>query len=70
MTFDDLHPVSLSTERSISGVFDIEREDGGRAIVALHTMSEAGFGATVFDALDPDTAHSRFYSGFELAEVK
>jgi hypothetical protein len=70
VTFDDLHPVSLSTERSIDGVFDIAREDGGRAVVALHEMTGAGFGATVFDALDPDTAHSRFYSGFELAEVK
>jgi hypothetical protein len=70
VTFDDLHPVSLSTERNISGVFDIAREDGGRAVIALHEMTGLGIGATVFDALDPDTAHSRFYSGFELAGVK
>jgi hypothetical protein len=70
VTFDDLHPVSLSTERTIHGVFDVARDDGGRAVIALHTMNGVGVGATVFDALDPDTAHSRFYSGFEFAEVK
>lgn len=70
VTFDDLHPVSLNTERSIAGVFDIQRDDGGRAAIALHLVQGEGFGATVFDAFEPDSAHSRFFSGFQLTEVK
>jgi hypothetical protein len=69
LTFDDLHPISLTTERPISDVFDIERGDGGRSVIAVHTDSE-GLGATVFDSLAPDTAHSSFYSGFEFGGLK
>ncbi len=71
VSLDDLHPVSLSTERPINGVFDIERRDpDARTAVVLHAESGAGLGATVFDALLPDTAHSRFYSGFEFGGLQ
>ncbi len=69
VSLEDLHPVSLSTERQITGLFDISRGDGlGRTAVALH--AQGGLGATVFDALEPDTAHSRFYSGFEFGGLR
>jgi hypothetical protein len=66
VTFSDLHPVSLSTQRPISAVFDIAQADGGRSAVVLHSEAGQGLGATVFDALQPDSAQSRFYSGFEF----
>ncbi len=69
VTFDDLHPISLTTERPISDVFDIERGDGGRSVIAVHS-DDIGLGATVFDALEPDTAHSSFYSGFEFGGLQ
>jgi len=69
VTFDNLHPVSLATERPIGDVFDVQRGDLGSSVIALHLDGE-GLGATVFDALDPDTAHSAFYSGFELGGIQ
>jgi hypothetical protein len=71
VTFDDLHPVSLSTEMSIDEVFDIAHtsDSAGRSVIALH-LGGLGLGATVFDALAPDTARSRFYSGFEFGGIR
>lgn len=55
-----LHPVPLYVDRAIDAVFDVARDDGGRALVVLHAAG--GVGATVFDALSPDTATARSYS--------
>jgi hypothetical protein len=55
-----LHPVPLYVDRPIDAVFDVARDDGGRALIALHGQGTVG--ATVFDALAPDTAHARSYS--------
>ncbi len=55
-----LHPVPLTTDPPIADVFDVARADGGRSLVALH--QEGGVGATIFDALAPDSAKSRRYS--------
>jgi len=55
-----LHPVPLYVDRPIDDVFDVARDDGGRALIALHGQGTVG--ATVFDALAPDTAHARSYS--------
>jgi hypothetical protein len=52
-----LNPVPLTTSLAISSAFDVARP-GGRALVALH--SQGALGATVFDALAPDTATSRW----------
>ncbi|MEO6418802.1 MAG: hypothetical protein ABIP39_05315 [Polyangiaceae bacterium] len=62
--FAALHPVPLFVDRPIAGVFDISRADGGRTLIALH--AQGGVGATVFDALTPDTATARIYSGLLL----
>lgn len=68
---NDLHPTSVEVERDVIAVFDILRTDQkGRAAIALHTIDKsdghAGVGATVLDALDPDTAESRFFAGLML----
>lgn len=61
---DDLHPISLPIERPIDAVYDVGRRDGGRALVAID--ARGGVGATVIDALAPDTATSRSYYGILL----
>ena len=45
-------------------VFDVERAGGGRSVIALHMGG--GVGATVLDALAPDTTASRSYYGILL----
>lgn len=66
----DLHPTSLSVRVPISAVYDIEREDGTRAALALHGtdgVRPAGTVAvTLFDAERPDSANTRFFSGILL----
>lgn len=61
---DTLHPTSLEVERDTFGVYDIQANDGGRAAIALHANGTLGL--TVLDALDPDTARSRFYGAVLL----
>jgi hypothetical protein len=61
---DTLHPIPLYCDRAIDSVFEIAREGGGRSLVAIHTQGTVG--ATVFDALAPDTATSRSYSALLL----
>jgi hypothetical protein len=62
---DSLQPTSLRLERPILGLFDIATEDGeGRALIALHPGG--GLGATVMDAVEPDTAATRFVPGILL----
>ena len=60
----DLHPVPLPIDRPISGVFDVARRSGGRSLVAIDVRGAVG--ATVLDALAPDTAASRSYYGLLL----
>jgi hypothetical protein len=62
--FAALHPVPLFVDRPIAAVYDVARPDGGRTLIALHATG--GLGATVFDALTPDTATARLYSGLLL----
>ena len=66
VSFANLHPISLDTEAPIRGVFDVGRPNGGgdgaRSAIALH-MGGEGLAATVFDALEPDGAVTKFYSG-------
>jgi hypothetical protein len=59
-----LHPIPLYVDRPIDAVFDVARDDGGRGLVVLD--GDGNVGATVFDALSPDTATSRLYSGLLL----
>src|SRR5690606_12986109 len=62
-----LHPTSLEIERSVIGVYGIERRDGGRAVIALPSVGNLG--ATVLDALDPDSAETRFYPALLLGDL-
>lgn len=64
VTLDQLHPVPLPLDRSIDAVFDVGRNDGGRSLVALD--ARGGVGATVLDAILPDTTTSRSYYGILL----
>jgi hypothetical protein len=60
----NLHAVSLSAERPISGLFDVSQTQGGngRTAIVLH-QGDGDLAATVLNALDPDSAVTRFYSG-------
>ena len=73
VNLSDLHPTSLTVERDVSAVYDIQRLDGGRAVLAMHQSGGAvtgALGATVLDALSPDTAHSSFYGGLMLGGAR
>jgi len=60
-----LEPTSLTIERPISAVFDIASSaDDARTLLALHDIG--GRGITLLDALQPDTAQTRFYPGVLL----
>jgi len=73
------HIVSVDVDRPVADVVEIERSDGGRALLALHTVLSSGpsaedtsslagpsIGVTVFDALAPDAAKSRRYAAVLL----
>jgi len=74
------HIVSVDVDRAVADVVEIEQSDGGRALLALHTVNSVGpapdpasasfqgpsIGVTVFDALTPDAAASRRYAAVLL----
>jgi hypothetical protein len=68
VTLDDLHPVAVPLDRQIDAVYDVARADGGRALVAIDP--NGAIGATVLDALDPDTTTSRSYYGLLLEDLR
>lgn len=73
ITLSDLHPTSLTVERDVSAVHELARRDGGRAVLAIHAVYRDGhgaLGATVLDALAPDTAKSRFYPGLMFGGLR
>ena len=58
IAFDTLNPIPLQTALPIAAVYDVARKNGGgRSLIAIHAQGTVG--ATVFDALAPDTATSR-----------
>jgi hypothetical protein len=64
LSLGDLHPIALPLDRPIDAVYDVARGDGGRVLVAIDPRG--AFGATVLDALAPDTAQSKSYYGLLL----
>ncbi|MFO0741960.1 MAG: hypothetical protein U0270_39045 [Labilithrix sp.] len=64
VTLDNLHPVPLTLDRPISQVYDVARADGGRSLIALDLRGSVG--ATVLDALAPETTASHSYYGLML----
>lgn len=63
----DLHPIPLPLDRPIDAVFDVARNDGGRSLITIDGRGAGG--ATVLDALAPDTAASRSYYGLLLEDL-
>jgi hypothetical protein len=55
--FSNLNPVPVRTEPPIESVYDVARPTAGRSLIAIHKLGTLG--ATIFDALNPDTATSR-----------
>lgn len=64
VSLENLHPIPVPLDRSIDSVFDVARADGGRSLIAIDTRGAVG--ATVIDALAPDTTDSRSYYGMFL----
>jgi hypothetical protein len=63
------HAASLSAERPITGLFDVTQAAGsGRTAIVLH-QSDGDLGVTVLNALEPDSARTRFYSGIAFEGI-
>lgn len=60
----DLHPSELYVEPGVSGLFDIEQEQGGRAMVIVH--QNGGLSATIMNALDPASAETAHFPALDL----
>lgn len=69
LTFDNRHPTSFAVERGIAAVFDIEKRDGGRSTIVLHDTGDDA-AVTLFDALNPDSAHTRFVGELKFEGVR
>jgi len=67
VSLDNLHPTPLPLDRPIDAVYDVARADGGRSLIAID--ARGGAGATVLDALAPDTTTSRSYYGLLLEDL-
>ena len=67
VSLTDLHPVPLPLDRPIDAVFDVERPGGGRSLITIDVRGAGG--ATVLDALFPDTTASRSYYGLLLEDL-
>jgi hypothetical protein len=75
LTLDPLQPSSLYTQERIDFVHDMATELGERerSALVLHLLPEAGHysvAATLFDADEPNTARTKFYSQLELWGIK
>ena len=59
-----MNPTELHADSPVWSVFDIAQSGGvgGRSAIVLH-QTGGTLGATVLDAVAPDTANTRFYSG-------
>ncbi len=68
VTLGNLHPITLPLDRPLDAVHDVARPSGGRALVAIDARGAVG--ATVLDALAPDTASSRSYYGILLEGLR
>lgn len=63
----DLHPIPLPLDRPIDSVYETATAEGGRSLIALDARGASG--ATVLDALVPDTATARSYYGLLLEDL-
>lgn len=68
LDLNTLHPKNLYLNNKVQDAFEIERRDGGRAVVAIHGAGTVG--ATVFDATNPSLEHSIETFGLLLGEFQ
>lgn len=69
LTFDNRHPTSFAVERGIVDVFDITNQGSGRSTLVLHD-TPGDVAVTVFDALDPDSAKTRYFGDLKLTGLR
>lgn len=70
---DTLHPKNLVTSLNVSALYDIERLDKTRAAIVLHGTDQDDPGdvsITLFDALAPSSADTRFFGGLLLEGLR
>lgn len=60
----DLHPRSLFVSSPVTGVYEVERADGGRSAIVLHRAG--GLSATVMDASDPSSSETAYFPALHL----
>jgi hypothetical protein len=58
------HPLNLTLDRSIASVFEINRRDGGTALLAFHEGGTGGL--TILDAAAPSLLHERRHESLLL----
>lgn len=63
-----LHPKNVFLNYGVQDAYEVERRDGGRAVVAIHPAGTVG--ATVFDAANPSLENSIEYLGLLLGEFQ
>jgi len=61
---DDLHPAALYVEPTVWKLFEVERADGNRSAIALHSAD--GWAATLLDANNPDSAKTTYFPSLHL----
>jgi hypothetical protein len=63
-----LHPRNVTLNFAVQDAFEVQKRDGGRAVVAIHPAGTVG--ATVFDAANPSLENSIEYIGLLLGEFQ
>jgi len=63
-----LHPKNLFLNNAVQDAYEVERRDGGRAVIAIHPAGTVG--ATVLDAVHPTLENSIEYVGLLLGEFQ
>jgi hypothetical protein len=67
LDLDDLHPRNLILALPVAAAFDVERKDGGRALVAVHDGDDVGL--TVLDGTAPSLETAVDYAGVLLGDL-
>lgn len=68
LDLNTLHPENLTLGFRVQDAFEVERRDGGRAVIAIHPAGTMG--ATVFDAENPSLDRTMEYLGLLLGEFQ
>lgn len=63
-----LHAKNITLNYRVQDAFEVERRDGGRAVIAIHPGGTVG--ATVFDAANPSFDNMMEYLGLLLGEFQ